>query len=185
MTAYSKCLRVIGVALVVALSLAAAGCSKSSKPTTTTDWANGLCSSITTWKSSISAAASSIKSGNVSKSSLQTTVNNVKSATSTFESSVKKLGKPPTKAGAQAQQSVQQLSTEVGNGVQSIETAIDNASGLTGVLSAVSVVSGTLVTMGTEVSSTVTSLQQLDPSGELTTAFKQADNCSSLISSTG
>jgi hypothetical protein len=34
--------------------------------------------------------------------------------------------------------------------------------------------------MQTQVSSTITSLQQLDPEGELKTAFQQADSCQQL-----
>jgi hypothetical protein len=178
--------KAVTVSMVIAVALLAAACgSKSSKPTTTAEWANGLCSAISTWKGSISSAADSIKGGDLSKSSLQTTANNVKTATSTFESSVKKLGKPPTKTGAQAQASVQQLSTQVSDGVTSIQSTVNDASGLTGILRAVPTVSATLLSMGNAVNSTYRSLQSLDPGGELTSAFSQAPACGGIVPSTG
>lgn len=174
-------LRVTSLAVMVAVTLVAAGCGKSSKPSTTADWANGLCTSINTWKGAISSATDSVKAGNVSKSALQSTADNVKSATSTLQSDVKKLGAPPTKAGPEAQQSVQTLSQQIGDGVQSIQNAVGDASGVSGVLSAIGVVSTTLVTMGTQVTSTYEHLQTLDPSGELTDAFNQAPACKNLV----
>ena len=61
-----------------------------------------------------------------------------------------------------------------------IEDAVDGASGVSGILDAVSVVSSTLVKMGSKVSSTITSFQDLDAKGELESAFKQADSCTEL-----
>jgi hypothetical protein len=181
----SATLTLLCAALVLSVAMVAAGCSKSSKPTTTEEWANGLCTSITTWKGSVSTAADSIKAGNVSKSALETSAGNVKAATSTFASSVKKLGKPPTKAGAQAQQTVETLSQQLQDGVQSIQTTVSGASGVTGVLSAVPSVTATLLKLGTDVTLAYTSLQQVDPSGELSTAFNQAPACKSLTQTSG
>jgi hypothetical protein len=183
--ARSAALKLVCSALVLSVGLVVAGCSKSSKPTTTEAWADGLCSAITTWQGSISSAADSIKAGNVSKSALQSSAGNVKSATDTFASSVKKLGKPPTKAGAQAQQSVEALSGQLQDSAESIQTTVSGASGLTGVLGAVTSVSATLLTVGNDVRTTYNSLQQLDPSGELKTAFNQAPACKSLTQSSG
>jgi hypothetical protein len=174
------------LAAMIAVAVVSVGCSKSSsKPTTTADWANGLCSSISTWQGAMASATGSLKPGNLSKSSLQTTADNVKSATSTFESDVKKLGVPPTKAGTQAQQSVQTLSQQVGDSVQKIETAVGDASGVSGILSAISVVSTTLITMGLQVTSTYQHLQTLDPTGELTDALTQAPACKTLVPTPG
>ena len=61
-----------------------------------------------------------------------------------------------------------------------IQDALDGVSGVSGILTAVSVVSSTLVKMGNQVSSTITSFQDLDAKGELESAFKQADSCTEL-----
>ena len=64
--------RILVLPLIAALALLAAGCGKSSKPETASEWASGFCSSATTWKESISSAISPLKQGNVTKDSVQT-----------------------------------------------------------------------------------------------------------------
>lgn len=73
-----------------------------------------------------------------------------------------------------------QLSTNLNKGVSSIQASIKGASGLTGLLSAAGDAAGTLKTMSTQVTSTLTSLQNLDTKGELKTAFTQSSACKSL-----
>jgi hypothetical protein len=60
---------------------------------------------------------------------------------------------------------------------------VDDASGVSGVISAATTVTTTLETMGNQVSSTVTSLKQLDAQGEIETAFQQSSACQQLSSS--
>ena len=106
-----------------------------------------------------------------------------KDATQTLAKSLKKLGKPDTQAGQQAQDDMNQLSDQLNASAKTIDDATKNASGAAGVLTAVSTVSATLVTMGKDVSTAVTNLQKLDPKGELETAFKQASSCKTLTGS--
>jgi hypothetical protein len=56
---------------------------------------------------------------------------------------------------------------------------------VSGTLSSLSVITATLSTMATQMKTAYQSLQQLDPGGELTSAFKQASACKSLTSTTG
>jgi hypothetical protein len=168
--------------LVIALAaaLTAAGCGKSNKTTSTTEWANNLCTAINTWNSSLSSAVGSLQGGNLSKSGVDSAWNDAKGATETFVSDLKGLGKPDTEAGQQAKDSVDQLADEVNKGKDQIQDALDNASGLSGLIAAVPTVTGTLTTMSKEISSTVSSIRNIDAQGELRTAFKQADACTGL-----
>ena len=179
----SRARRVGAVLLVLAAVVLAAGCGGSKKPDPTTEWANGLCTAVTTWKTSVTQAAEPLKNGDLSKSSIQLAGTELQDATNTFVSSVKKLGKPNTAAGAQAQQDVNQLSQEIQDGTQKISDTAKGVTGVSDALGAISVATATLSTMATEISSTFTSLQSLDPKGELKTAFNQADACKSLRSS--
>ena len=97
-------------AVLVALAVLASGCG-SSKPPSATDWANGVCSAVSTWTTSLADAADTLKSGNVTKDSITSAADSAKTATDKLTKDLKKLGKPNTKAGAQAQQTVDQLST--------------------------------------------------------------------------
>ena len=146
----------------------------------TSEWANGLCSAITTWTSSLTSIGDTLKEGNLSKDSLTSAVDDAKSATETFTSDLDGLGLPDSDVGQQAKDSVDQLSTDLKSDMTKIQDALDGASGVSEILTAVSVVSSTLVKMGSQVSSTITSFQDLDAKGELESAFKQADSCTEL-----
>ena len=175
--------RIVLLPLVVALALLAAGCGKSSKPETASEWASGFCSSVTTWKESIQSAVSPLKSGNITKDSVQTAFNDFKSSTDTFVKSIKGLGKPNTDAGDQAKQDVDSLSTQIDDGVNSIKSTVKGITNVTTALAAATSVSSTLSSMTGSVQQTFQSLQQLDAKGELTTAFQNADSCKTLKAS--
>jgi hypothetical protein len=176
--------RAIAAAVIVVAALLAAGCGGSSDDSSsaspTSEWAGGLCSAITSWTSSLSSIGDTLKQGSFTKDSLTSAVDDAKSATDTFTSDLDGLGLPDTDAGEQAKDSVDQLSTDLKADMTVIEDAVDGASGVSGILDAVSVVSSTLVKMGSKVSSTITSFQDLDAKGELESAFKQADSCTEL-----
>src|SRR5215831_15739188 len=133
-------------ALLASLALLAAGCGKS-KPPTAADWANGVCSALSTWKTSITSAVDSLESGNVTKDSVKSAADDAKNATNKLTDDLKKLGKPNTNAGAQAQQTVDQLSNQVSDGVDTIQTAVKNISSLSSGLAALPTVSSTLKTI--------------------------------------
>jgi hypothetical protein len=161
--------------LLAAVVLAATACgSKDSAPSTTADWAGGVCSAITTYKTALTDTATSVKS-NPSKSGLQDAANAAKSATDTFVSDVKGLGKPDTTAGQQAKDTIDTLSTNLNKDISTIEDAAG-----TGGLQSISVIAGALATAQTQLKSAVSTLKGLDTQGELSSAFKQAPSCASL-----
>jgi hypothetical protein len=176
--------RSIALVLVVAVGLLAAGCgSKSSEPTSTADWADGVCSAITNWTNSIKSSGEALKGGNLTEDSLTSTADDMTSATETLESDLKDLGKPDTEAGQKVKDSIDQLSDELKTGADSIKSATNDVSDVSTVLVAAASISATLGTMANQVSSTFTSLKQLDPKGELQTAFEQSSSCKQLSSS--
>jgi hypothetical protein len=172
-------------AVVVVAALLAAGCgsssSSSSDTTPTATWADGLCTAVTTWKSSITSIVDSLKGGNLSQESLTSAADDAKKATETFTSSLKGLGTPDTQAGKQATAAVDQLTTDIQADVKKIEDTVAGASGLAGLVSAVPVISSTVTTAGNQLSSTITTLQGLDAKGELQDAFNQAESCKTLM----
>jgi hypothetical protein len=176
--------RILFVPLIAALVLAAAGCGKSKKPETAAEWANTFCSSVTTWKDSVTSAVSPLKNGNISKDSVNTAFDDFKSATNTFVKTIKGLGKPPTDAGDQAKSDVDQLTTEIDNSVKSIQDSVGTVSSVTSALAIVPSVTSTLSSMRTAVTTTYNSLKQLNPGSELSTAFKNSESCKTLSSST-
>jgi hypothetical protein len=131
----------------------------------------------------VQSAVSPIKSGNISKDSIQTAYNEFKSATDTFVKDVKDLGKPNTQVGDQAKQEVDQLTTQINTDAQTIKSDVGNVSSVASALSVVPSVTSTLSSMTNEVKLTFHDLQMLDAGGELTTAFKNSSSCKTLQAS--
>ena len=169
-------------AAVAACALLAAGCGSSSDSDTTptVDWANGLCSSITTWQSEITTIIDTLKGGSLTQDSLTTAVDDAEEATRNFTTDLKGLGRPDTEAGQQAQDSVNELTTQIDDDMTKIQDTVSNASGVAGVLAAVPTITSTIQTAGNQVADTISSFRDLDAKGELEAAFKDADSCKTL-----
>lgn len=163
-------------ALLAAVVLLAVGCGsdKSSQEDSTTAWANGLCSAVTTFRDSVQSTANSF-SDNVSQAGFKDAEQQVKDATDTFTTEVKKLGKPKTDAGDQAKETVDTLAAQLRTDLETVE----NASG-SGLVQTLSVVTTALTTAQTQVKTAFDQLKTLDAQGELSDAFKQASACDSL-----
>ena len=71
----------------------------SSGATSTSDWAQGVCSAIGDWTESVSSATASLQGDNLDEEGLKSAVDDLESATSTFVDDVKGLGAPDTDAG--------------------------------------------------------------------------------------
>jgi len=173
----------VAAAAVAAATLLLAGCGGSGGGTTTSateNWADGMCSATATWQSSLQETADSVKNGTPTRQKLQSAATDAIDATQTYLDTLGGLGKPDTQAGQEAKASVDRLRTQLKTGLDTMQSAIDGATGVGGVVNAVSVVTNTLVTMRGEVRSTVDHLQQLDAGDELKQAFSDTDSCSSL-----
>lgn len=167
---------------VVALATLAAACggkSSSSQSTSAADWANGLCSAVSTWSTSVRTQTTSLK-GNVTEDSLKSASAEVTKATDEFVDDLKGLGTPDTESGKEAKETLDKLGGQLKTDAQTIDKAVKDVSGTSGALQAVSTVSSTLVTVGDQVTTAFTSIQQLDTKGELDKAFKDADACKAL-----
>jgi hypothetical protein len=170
--------------LLVAAGLAA-GCGGSDDGGDTsaaTEWAGDLCSSITTWTQSLTDSVDSLGAGSVTRDSLQGVVDDASSATESFVDELESLGRPDTEAGDEAEETITTLRDELSDQVQTIEDALDGVSGASGVLTAVSTVSGALAEMGRQLTAAFGELQQLDAQGELEDAFRSATSCDDLTS---
>ena len=93
------------------------------------------------------------------------------------------LGRPDTHAGQEAQDTLNGLADDLSDEADTIESAVEDVSGVSEVLGAVSTVSSTLLTMGEQVGSAVSRLEALDGAEELKDAFEEADSCSELTES--
>lgn len=159
---------------IMALLAVACGSDDSSKKSSTTDWANGVCSAITSYRQSLTDAADSFRT-NASKNGLQDATEQVQKATDGFVESMKSLGKPDTDAGKEAKETLSTLSQQLNSGLDTVKSAEG-----TGVVQGLATVTGAFATAQTQVKSAFDRLEGLDAQGELSDAFDQASACASL-----
>jgi len=171
---------VIGL-LAVSLASGCGGDDAGGGPSAT-EWADDVCSTITTWSESIRSTADSLRGGNLTEDELRSAVDDFESATSDFVDDLRGLGEPDTEAGDKAKESLDQLSRNVEENVSKMKRTVDDASGVSGIVEAAAAVSASLSAMGEQLSSTFAELEQLDPAGELERAFSDADSCDKLES---
>ena len=153
---------VVVVTLLTALSLSACGGDGGSETTSPSEWADSLCTDLSQWKSSVESVATSFEGGNLSQQQIQNAANDVGDATETLVGELQDLGRPETESGQEAEDAVNQLGDELQTGIGEIDRAAAGVSSAAEVPQAVSAAGSALTTMGTEVSSTVTSLEGLD-----------------------
>jgi hypothetical protein len=175
--------KLLAIAVVAAIVLLATGCGSSSKSaqtstqtSATVDWAGGLCSALTTYTTSLTDAATTLTK-NVSKSGVQDAADSIKSATDTFVSDTKGLGKPDTSSGQQAKDTIDTLSTSLNKDMSTIQDATGS-----GLLQGASTITATLTTVQSQITTAFNQLKGLDAKGELSQAFSDAPSCSSLTS---
>lgn len=166
------------VALLVVLAVVASGCG-AKKPKTAADWADGFCSAVQTWENSLDSAKNEFAS-NPSKDTLKSAATDAKSATTKVVADVRRLGKPPTDDGAEAQRQIDDLTSKVQQSEKTIETAVKSVNSLSNALNAATIVSTNLQTLHQEATTTFNNLKQLDPGGELSSAFEDSSTCQSL-----
>jgi len=116
----------------------------------------------------------------VPEDSLKSASADVTKATDEFVNDLKGLGTPDTESGKKAKETLDTLAGQLKTNVQTIDKAVNEASGTSGALKAVSTVSSTLVTVGDQVTTAFTSIQQLDTKGELDKAFRKSEECKAL-----
>ncbi len=174
------------LASLLLLAVLAAGCGGgggSSDANSAEDWADGVCSAINTWTDSLRSAGQSLSGGNLSENSLDQAATDLKDATAQLKDDLSGLGKPDVSSGDEAEESIDTLSSGISDGVDKIDGAIDDAQSGGSLASALTTVTSTISTMGSQVQETFSDLEQLG--GELKSAFQDASSCSSVTSGQG
>ena len=175
----------LGLAATVALMLSVAACGGGGKNTTSAAaggvsaeaWANGVCSSFTTWKNSLEKAKTDFTS-QPSESQLRKTGRNIDRATQTLTSSLKELGTPETAQGQAAKQSLDTLATSLGNGMSKIDQDLKSGDGL---MLQVASIGTTLTSMANSFKLAGSNLKSLAPGADLQQAVQQASACKPFV----
>ncbi len=169
---------------VVALALVAAGCGgsdESPSASPTDEWADGFCTAITTWTDSLKSVTEQFASpSSLTQDGLTDAANDVKSSTDTLVDDLRGLGAPDTESGQAVKSSIDELSTTLESEVAKIESAVDGASGLTELPSAISSITTSLSAMGSAFASTLQAIESADVKRELQTALEDSPACADI-----
>ena len=156
----------------------------SSKTTSPTAWANGVCSSVQTWLDSVNSTVKGLKGAGSLDAAATQAKTGVKAATDTLTSSVDALGTPSTGDGAKAKTAVNSLVAQL----QSVSSSIQQTLASPG--STPVEVAGSLAQVGSDlgkaanqVKSAGTTLKGLKPKGQLKKAFQSSASCQKLKNS--
>lgn len=175
----------MGLAALVAVTLLSAcgGDDSGDKTVSANEWADSICTSLGTWKSSVTDVGDSLKGSDLSQDEVQNAADDVSDATEAMVGDLQDAGRPETESGQQAQDDVNQLSDEFQKDIGEIERAASDASGGAEMVQAAGQIVAILGTMSNQLKSTYTDLQQLDGGAEIKNAFTQSSACNDLRSS--
>jgi len=171
--------RLTALAAVFALAVAAAGCGGDDKASQTEKWADGMCSALVDWQSSVTAAGENVSKGDLSKSSLETTANSVADANKQLRDDLDSLGKPPTETVDKAKSALDQLGDDLNKNLQDARNALANASG-NDVSVAITAVASSVQAMAQDFQNTTTQLQALENDDTWKKAFENSESCQKL-----
>jgi len=161
--------------ILATVALATAGCgSDKSDSSSTTDWANDVCSAVSTYSNSVRDAATSLQE-NISRAGFDAATKQVQEATDTFTDEIESLGKPQTDAGDRGKTTLDTLSKQLNDDLDSAQAAKGD-----GLVQGLSTVTDALAAAQTQIRAAVNELEGLDAQGELSEAFKSASACDSL-----
>lgn len=176
--------RKLAAALVAGTAFLAAGCGgNDSQVSASTQWANDLCTAVSTWRSDIASTADTLTS-NPSRAGFEQAASDAKKTTETLIDTVKGLGTPDTDAGEQARSTIDTLSTELSSDVDTIQKAVEDVSGLQGLLTAATTVGATVSKISDQLSTSLDQLSSLrDVDDQLKQSFADAQSCDGLLPS--
>ena len=172
------------LALVGVLALVTAGCGgKSADQKARETYANSVCVAIAGWQTQVKSIATDLSAG-ISRASLQSKVTRIDSATKSLREQIKALPPPNTEQGKTTKQQLDQFESDLSTTVASTKTVVADLktnSSAANVAAAVVTLAPQFQGLATSAKTAVTSLK----SGKdaMSSAFKNADSCKSLGSS--
>jgi hypothetical protein len=168
--------------LVASLALVAAGCGGGDEEESATDqWAEGFCTSITTWTDSIKEATDELRSlSSLSSDSFEQAAEDIRTATTQFGDDLRALGAPETESGQDAKQAIDDFATTLDEDSADIETSIKDVSGITDIPGAVQDITASLSSMNEAFSTMLSAIRTDDAQDELQSAFENAEACDDL-----
>jgi membrane protein implicated in regulation of membrane protease activity len=166
------------LALGIVTAFLLVGCGGSNE-NASESYANDVCSSFNTWVSSLTETTNTLKDEglSISKDDIRTALDDAGAATDLLVTNVKDAGPPESEDGDKAKSELETLGNQLKHQVDVVKDAVaSNQSAL----SLVSTLTTAISTAAGDVQATFNELDNLDPAGELSDAFKNSDDCKTL-----
>lgn len=168
--------------LILVLALVAAGCGGSDEESDpTAAWAAGFCTALTDWTDSLQDVTSQFTdTSNLSEDGLRSAAEDARTATEQLVDDIRGLGAPETESGEEIRASLEELATTLEAEVEKISEAVDGASGITGLASAITEASASLSAMGGAFAGALEAMEGSDVDGELQAALEDSPECAGI-----
>lgn len=182
---------VVVVAVAVAAVVLVRDSSSESSPSSTTQWAGEVCTSLSKWRTSISSLAN--VSGIPTQDELRKKLTDAQVATEQLVTDLKNIGPPETSSGTQLKQELEQQGNQLQQSYENVKTgaqsAVNNASGTADLLRRLATVLPDFQKLLNEISTTIDTLQSSNVAGdsadEVRQGFEKAEPCKQLRSQQG
>jgi hypothetical protein len=177
---------VLGIVSIAVAALLMRLTEDDSSQPSTTEWADSVCTSLSTWSSSITSLAD-VGGGTVTPETLGDKLDEASSATQTFVTDLNDLGAPDIEAGDQLKQELDSAATELETSFdtlkQSAQDAADAASPADFIAALTSLgpqFQALLDTISTTVNDLENANVSADAKAELQQAFESSSSCQQL-----
>ena len=167
---------------VTSLALVAVGCGGSDdESSSTADWADAFCSTITGWTDDLQATTSEFSDpSNLSQEGLQTATDDIRTSTERLADDLKGLGAPETESGEEITSSLDSLASTLEAESGEITDTVDGISSIADIPSAASTITASLSAMGAAFSETLQTIENADAQGELQAALEDSPECAGI-----
>ena len=178
-------IKLLATTAVTALAIAAAGCGGSDESSSdvapASQWADGFCTAVTSWTDTLKAVPDQFTTlSSLSEENFQAAADDIGAATDALVEELKGLGAPDTESGDEVKSSIDDLSSTLETELDSIQTTLDDASGITELPGAAQDVLASLSAMSGAFSTTLSSIEEADVQGELKDALESSSACDEI-----
>lgn len=162
----------------VLLVLALAGCGGDDS-SASEDYANDVCSSLSTWITDVDEATQAVTDAGLSatRADIESAWVQAKDATVALVTDLEEAGPPDTEDGQKAKSELDTLGSTLEDQLETVDEALNSGGGVAAIAATVT---GAISAAASAVDTTLKDLQGLDPAGELQDAFEDSDDCNSL-----
>jgi methyl-accepting chemotaxis protein len=176
-------LRAVAASVALAAALGLAACGGDDEEPAATTWADGFCTSITSWTEELQSIGDAISDpASLSLDTLRDYAEDAQSATEELVDDLRGLGAPDVESGEEVREEIDQLGDELSSSLEEARESVEDVEGLTGAVEAISQVSAAFAAASTSIQDTITSLGDLDVQGDLEDAFSSSESCDELTS---